>query len=832
MLVFIVSISVLPLLLFAAITLTRSQETVSNFSEETIQMSKDQVFNALHSARTSRRNQVQDYFGFLQKQNLSFAENPMITSHMADLTKAFFEVASTVERNPRRLDAYKEKVAEFYDTTFAEKYREHNPKQEAPGDALYAELPTASLVFQHDWIATSLHPPGEKDKLDRSERGSSYDRLHAQFHPVVRAYMERFGYYDIFLIEAETGYVVYSVFKEADFATSLAAGPYRDSGLAKAYRGAMARDSHDAYHLVDYSQYTPSYEAPASFLAAPIVVDGQKIGVLAFQIPLDRIDLIMRERTGLGESGEAILIGPDMLPRSDSHMDPARFSVDSAYRKGEAGKMNFPIMRQVFQQNQTGISETTDYLGREVVTAFAPVDLGPFKWGIAVNLSKEEAFQRAQQLATSGNEYREKLLTTAILILIPTLIIVIFLAILAVRTVVGPIKQMVTFAEKVAAGDLSDRLPLQRQDELGTLGEAINHMVDHLNRTIRTAAESASLVLDKAQLLDTRADLLEDSAERTMHETQEISDRAQGMTQTFGEVAGQADHTANEAMQVSVTVQKLASEATQITHTVGEISANSRQISAAVEEINATVAEISTTCTRAAETSSVGNESVGNVTEQIQTVTDSAGKIDAVITLIKSIAEQTNLLSLNATIEAATAGKAGAGFAVVAAEVKELAQKTREATGNIFKQVRALQEDSASAQDGILKVSESIEELNQVNLSVATMVEEQERTIHEVAKNLMRTTVDTEEIEQSIGGISQGLAEINQISVTASENARSINHSAVRLVDEATAVNRGVMGIHTKSKETYEFVREVNQAAREMREMAQSLDEIVSKFQL
>jgi methyl-accepting chemotaxis protein len=108
----------------------------------------------------------------------------------------------------------------------------------------------------------------------------------------------------IFLVDPETGDVVYSVFKELDYATSLQDGPYADTNFGEAFRLAKAAGEKEAVVLVDYARYAPSYEAPASFIASQIF-DGEKmVGIAMFQMPIDRLNAIMGERAGLGETGE------------------------------------------------------------------------------------------------------------------------------------------------------------------------------------------------------------------------------------------------------------------------------------------------------------------------------------------------------------------------------------------------------------------------------------------------------------------------------------------------------------------------------------------------
>lgn len=140
-------------------------------------------------------------------------------------------------------------------------------------------------------------------------------------------------------MDLESGDIVYSVFKELDYSTSLIDGPNAQTNFGEVFRKAAAAANKDAEIWVDYAQYTPSYEAPASFIACPIFDGNEKIGVAMFQMPIDRLNTIMSERAGLGETCETYLVGPDELMRSDSYLDPKNHSVVASFRKPETGKV-------------------------------------------------------------------------------------------------------------------------------------------------------------------------------------------------------------------------------------------------------------------------------------------------------------------------------------------------------------------------------------------------------------------------------------------------------------------------------------------------------------
>ena len=168
-----------------------------------------------------------------------------------------------------------------------------------PTEAFLKGLDADSIALQHAYIKANQHPLGSKHLLESASGKTTYNEIHAEVHPVVASYLDKFGYYDIFLVDPETGDIVYSVFKELDYSTSLIDGPYAQTNFGEAFRKANAAGNKDAVVLVDYKQYPPSYEAPASFIASPIFDGDEKVGVALFQMPLDRISVIMGQRDGL-----------------------------------------------------------------------------------------------------------------------------------------------------------------------------------------------------------------------------------------------------------------------------------------------------------------------------------------------------------------------------------------------------------------------------------------------------------------------------------------------------------------------------------------------------
>jgi methyl-accepting chemotaxis protein len=278
-------------------------------------------FNALTAIREVKKRQIEAYFAQLRHQIVAFAENDMIIEAMQQFQAAFYQVPHDLPATNAPLADSASALHAFYRNVFLDRLMTAN---ETLSVDIQRYLPHDDIttMLQSAYIAQNPHPLGEKDRLLSVEDGSAYSRVHARYHRLLQSYLGKFGYYDIFLIDATTGHVVYTVFKEVDFAANLLTGPLQETTLGQVFR-AVRQAPNGFVTLVDFAPYLPSYNAPAAFMATPIFAGTQRLGVLAIQVPIDTIDAIMTggrrwKHEGLGDSGETYLVGVDYTMRSNS----------------------------------------------------------------------------------------------------------------------------------------------------------------------------------------------------------------------------------------------------------------------------------------------------------------------------------------------------------------------------------------------------------------------------------------------------------------------------------------------------------------------------------
>jgi class 3 adenylate cyclase len=448
----------------------------------------DRVFSQLTSVRASKAYQIEAYFKNIRNHTQTLSEDPSVAAAMGEFTTAYQQLqAATVP------DAFDQKINGYYRDAFLPKLA----KTEAGVPVLDAYTPKdpAARYLQYHYIAANPQPVGKKQLLDAAPDGSEYSRLHARYHPIFRNIIQKFGYYDMFLIDPQ-GTVVYTVFKETDFTTNYKTGPYKDSNLAHLYEIVQAAKSRNYTKLADFAAYTPSYGAPAAFIAAPIFRQvgnrSEFIGVLAFQLPVDEINNVMTgnrnwESDGLGRSGETYLVGRDALMRSVSRFlvqDPKAYSETlrslgmSTAAIDRINQYGTSILQQTVRT--TGVSEAlvgkqgtqiiNDYRGIPVLSSYAPLRIDDLDWVILAEIDLSEAYAPIHGFG------RQILISATLLMLLVTLI-----AMTMANLFVKPIQQLIANARRVAVGELDAITALESRDEFGELAQSFNAMVRSLN---------------------------------------------------------------------------------------------------------------------------------------------------------------------------------------------------------------------------------------------------------------------------------------------------------------------------------------------------------------
>jgi len=614
-------------------------------------------------------------------------------------------------------------------------------------------------ALQDLYISNNPFPTGEKEKLDYAKDGSEYSQNHKTYHPWLRHLLQEREYYDVFLFDL-SGNLVYSVFKELDYATNMNTGEWKDTDLANAFRASATNKQKDHVAFFDFKPYAPSFGAPASFISTPIFDEtGTAIGVLVFQMPIGRINHIMQARAGMGESGESYIVGSDFLMRSDS-----RFSEETTILKRRVETSG----SKAALAGDAGIITDLDYRGTQVKSAFGPFEFMGTTWAILAEIDLEE-FEKPVI------EMRNNLVLTGFVLLLLTGAV----GILFARNIVKSITSMTSTMSVLAKGDTDVDIPsLDKTDEIGEMAKAVEFFKNEMLERQRLRVESERLEGEKRAREEARNQAAEEKekeerdkenieVEKREQRAKKVATMISSFETNISKMIESLDKSSSD-LQVNATSMANTAESSRDISTVvaaasQEASTNIQTVASASEELSSSIVEISKQVQHAGD---VSVEAVTEAEESSKTISDlaeNARKISEVVDMIRDIADQTNLLALNATIEAARAGDAGKGFAVVASEVKNLATQTAKATDEISTQINDMQSATNSAVTAIGKIDSVIKTIREVTVSISSAVEEQSAATTEISRNVQEASSGTNEVSSKIVMVSEQSGETGAV---------------------------------------------------------------------
>ena len=388
------------------------------------------------------------------------------------------------------------RLTEWYDRSFLPRLASQDGVTPL-ADAFMPES-VAGRVLQERYVAT---PPEEREAAVAgvpASRLDPYDAVHRRIDPTFRTLAEALDYHDVILVSAD-GLILYTVAKEADFATSLADGPYALSALGRAFAAAREERGEGFVHVEDFDFYRPSADAPAAFIAAPVYEGGDLRGVVAVQLAPERITGLLGGDAGLGETGEAFIVGFDGRARSDLRSfreNPDRFLAELREARGETEALdrmertgttilNLEIVSPIIAEAARGRSGVTtldsNYRDVTALAAYAPLDLPGLDWVMKVEVPVAEALAPVRR-------FQRRVLVTGVGLAIALTLFSMW----AAGLFTAPIRALIARAGRVRAGDLDTPMRLQRSDEFGELSDAMQGMTDELKRR-RDTADAARL---------------------------------------------------------------------------------------------------------------------------------------------------------------------------------------------------------------------------------------------------------------------------------------------------------------------------------------------------
>ncbi len=808
----------------------------------------------ISSIRDSKKQQIEDYFALVTNQLQFFARQPSTVAMMHEFKQSFPEfeheaggsgaedgppipgVESAAE--PLPIDDYRLSLEDYYTTEFAQEYEQLNPDQAPNMVRILEALSPNSVALQYHYITNNPNPLGTKEEFLASRDNSSYSDVHRRYHPTVYDFASRFLFEDIFLIDNESGNIVYSVLKEVDFATSLKDGPFSGDdagGATQIYMRLAEADTADQIALVDFSPYLPSYKNQAAFMGTPIFKGDEQIGILMFQLPIDKINNIMTyDRSWRldesGRTGETIIVAENGTMRNDS-----RAFVENRgdyIASIEAVGLSADIISNMEQKDTTvglqtvdnsgtraalsgvtGFDLYEDYKGDFVLSAYTPINVSGLSWAIFSTLSEAESFEQLEALKEG---IKDGSYPIGIAVLVGGALFGFLVSILFSR----PINHLETVVTKVSKGDFNARSEIKTNDELETLGKAFNGLLDErLTQLAKAERENEMLNNSIIELLKASFQLSQRDLTVQVPVTEDVT----------GPLADAINQMATETSKVLLNVRNITEDVERSSHQVKEQSDNVNEVAEAERTVVATtmselaaaseamnkIAEVAQSCNEiaaeATRSTQVALETVtgtvngmGEIREtihetekRIKRLGERSQEISGIVDIINNIAERTHVLALNASMQAAAAGEAGRGFSVVADEVQRLAESSRNATSQISALVKNIQVET--------------------NDTIATM----DKTIGQVVDGSRLAERAGEQMKDTQDTTANLVKVVEQITIASQQQARISNE-----------LREHALSIQTSSEETGRQLEEQSIQTDNLVAFSQQLIESIRVFKL
>lgn len=651
-----------------------------------------------------------------------------------------------------------------------------------------------TAILKRLYIEENPNPIGEKDKYYSANDGSNYSTAHATHHPWFHELQQTRGYYDVFLVNTD-GNLVYSVFKEQDYATNLVSGQWQSSGLGQITQTILGESpSVSDQFFDDFKPYAPSAGAPASFIGQAVHdTDGTRLGLLIFQMPIDKINEIMAETSGLGETGEAFLVGADNLMRST-----ARFLRPQETDSGSILKRRISSLAVTNAlAGQTGAHFAPNGDAIASLSAYAPFDFMGSRWALISEISRSEIDQPIDaQLSTS--------LVIALIVIAGSAIA----SALITQVTLRPLDRITKAARALAGGDLRLTIPyVGVKDETGRMADALGQFQKSVieaeelkqaaeNERIRQEEEKhqallssieeekrlkqqqeeeeqqrlakekhlreeeEALAAQKAQEDEEKRLLQLEEASRSNQENarqQMLFQLADDLESQIGSlVAATVEKTGllhDAAGQVKIQSKAIVDKSNDTKRAATSAGASAQTVASGSEEMAISIADIRDRLDSTLDITTRARDEASEASLQVKELAIKAGSIGQITNLINEIADQTNLLALNATVEAARAGDAGRSFAVVASEVKKLAEQTAKATSDIAKQIDEVQKYSNNARQSVENISSVVTEVDTASQDIATAITQQTAAVQEISRAAATAAEHVEVAQDNISDV-------------------------------------------------------------------------------
>lgn len=608
------------------------------------------------------------------------------------------------------------------------------------------------------YVTDNPHPEQDRHKLLAAEaEGIYYAKTHAKHQERVGKLLEGDMFKDVIFFD-KNGSVYYSYRKGDEFAKNVNDGNVIHEEL-KAQIDPILKIAREApeekAHVSGFTGFIEVKGKVTAYMVSPVEKWGRTLGALAYEVNTASLAAIMSDKTGLGDTGKVELV--------DANLSGINFASNKVFElPGSVLELATTAVK-----GEVAIGDYTE-AGEDNHAVIVPMEVFGNKWAVL-------ASQQYSELLAPANQLRNSLL----LIGVAMLLIIGGLGGWFVRTSLAPLQKLNEGVMQIARENFAVELPdAARQDEIGELSRSVEVLRDNALERRRLEEQGKQEQKERATRQNAIETMIEGFRSSSSDLLNNVSSNMDNMQRTAQALSDIADATADKA-------HSSASASETASNNVQTVASAAEELSTSIEEIKRQVGETTAVVTQA-------TEATRETTETVSGLSHGAQKIGDVISLIQAIAEQTNLLALNATIEAARAGEHGKGFAVVASEVKELANQTSKATEEIASQIQGIQGSTNEAVHAIQGIADTMERVNEYTQNIARAVEEQGAATYEISQNVAQAASGTQQVAGTMSDLSASVAETTQSVDMVEQNSLDVARQTDKLRHEVDHFLQGV----------------------------------------